>query len=205
MDSESKNVTKWWWNSKHAFGDDTLLVLHRTLPVHYVLGFVGLCVWLAVVIRTHSASFHLLRSTAWWVFMCGAFLFCSVSAAASSFQSGLLVFVRAKFTQRIVWACAAVFGRLCRLFSDQAWHTNMPVLDCDVSAYCLLDKDAEYVQCMWRLSLPCWNPLCGNVEHSCFPVLLLTPAVGISVLSQVPLYEHKQGDMCLGQVHWHTV
>lgn len=64
-------------------------------------------------------------------------------------------------------------------------------------------RDFAYVQDMWRLSPPCWNSLCGNTELSCFPMLLLTPAVEISaaVHRKVPPYKCTRGDTWLGQVH----
>lgn len=64
-------------------------------------------------------------------------------------------------------------------------------------------RDFAYVQDMRRLSPPCWNPLCGNVAHSRFPTLLLTPAVGISAPARrrVSVYKCTHGDTRLGQVH----
>lgn len=71
-------------------------------------------------------------------------------------------------------------------------HKHAPALLCgDTAAHCLLLKDCShgyttvrgfaYVQDMRRLSPPCWNPLSGNVEHSRFLSLLLTPSEDISL------------------------
>ena len=67
-------------------------------------------------------------------------------------------------------------------------HKHTPVLAGDTATHCLLVKDCShdsaeqnfaYVQDMRRLSPACWNSFCGNVEHSHFPTLILSSAVGI--------------------------